>query len=80
MVQLKFEDMDKLFFMKVLGVPGTTPTEAIYLEPGVLPIGVIIKARRLNYLFTILTSDQSGMLSSSSLNGITPQWGTGLSR
>ena len=58
----EFEDMDKLFFMKVLGVPGTTPTEAIYLELGVLPIGVIIKARRLNYLYTILTSDESGML------------------
>ena len=58
----EFEDMDKMFLMKVLGVPGSTPTEAFYLELGVLPISVIIKARRLNYLHTVLSADKKGML------------------
>ena len=58
----EFEDLDKVFLRKVLGVPGSTPSEAFYLELGILPIGTIIKARRLNYLHTILTGDRKGML------------------
>ena len=44
----EFEDLDRMFFTKLLGVPGSTPCEAFYLELGVLPISVIIKAMRLN--------------------------------
>ena len=51
----EFENLDKTLLRKVLGVPGSTPSEAFYLELGILPVGTIIKARRLNYLHTILT-------------------------
>ena len=58
----EFENLDKLFFKKLLDVPRSTPSEAYYLEFGVLPIGVTIKARRLNYLHSILSRDKKGML------------------
>ena len=57
----EFESLDKLFFRRLLEVPLTTPGEAFYLELGALPISVVIKARRINYLRTILTR-KSGML------------------
>ena len=37
-------------------------TEAFFLEMGAIPIGVIIQARRINYLHSILRRDQSGKL------------------
>ena len=58
----EFENLDKLFFRRLLKVPQSTPTEAFYLEMGAVPIGIIIKARRLNYLHSILRGDRSGML------------------
>ena len=58
----EFENLDRLFFKKLLGVPDSTPGEAYCLEFGALPLGVILKARRINYLHSILKSDQNGML------------------
>ena len=58
----EFENLDRLFFRKLLSVPVTTPHEAFYLEFGILPIKYIIKARRFNYLRSILTKDKNGML------------------
>ena len=58
----EFEDLDKLFLRKLLSVPISTPSEAFYLELGILPIGRVIKARRINYLHAILTSDKQGKL------------------
>ena len=48
--------------VKLLEVPISTPSESYYLELGVLPISVIIKARRINYLHDILSRDKSGMM------------------
>ena len=58
----EFEQLDQLFFAKLLGVPKTTPSEAFYLELGVLPINAILKGRRINYLHSILQRDQNSML------------------
>jgi hypothetical protein len=58
----EFEILDKLFFKKLLGVPNSTPGEAYCLEFGVLPQGVILKARRINYLHSILKGNKNGML------------------
>ena len=58
----EFEALDKMFLRKVLGTPGSTPSEALYLELGILPISVIVKARRVNYLHSILSRDEKGML------------------
>ena len=51
-----------LFFQKFLCVPFSTPAAAFYLELGVMPISVILKVRRLNYLHNILTGPKSGTL------------------
>ena len=48
----EFEAIDKLFLKKLLSTPSSTPNEALYLELGILPIGVIVKARRINYLLS----------------------------
>ena len=58
----ELEALDKMFFRRVLGVPGSTPSEAYHLEFGVLPFGVIIKAKRINYLHKILSGNKTGML------------------
>ena len=41
----------------------TTSHEAFFLELGIVPLGVIFKKRRINYLHYILTNDESEMLS-----------------
>ena len=56
------EKVDRSFLSKILGLPQTTPVPALYLETGTIPIGIIIKQRRLNYLNTILRSSKEGML------------------
>ena len=58
----QFEDLDLTLLRKLLKVPFSTPSEAFYLELGIIPIGVIIKARRVNYLHYILTREESEML------------------
>ena len=58
----EFENLDRLFFRRLLEVPATTPSEAYYLEFGILPPSVIIKARRINYLHNILKRDKTSML------------------
>ena len=40
----------------------TTPCEAYYLEMGVLPISVLLRARRITYLHCILNRDKKSML------------------
>ena len=58
----ELEDVDKLLLRKLLNVPETTPKDAFFLELGILPIGIIIKARRVNYLHYLLTRDTSEMI------------------
>jgi hypothetical protein len=57
----EFSNLDRLFFRRLLGLQ-TTPDEYYYLVFGVIPINLTIKARRINYLHTILSSESSGML------------------
>ena len=40
----------------------TTPTEYLYLETGTIPILYILKCRRINYLYYLLTCNQEEML------------------
>jgi hypothetical protein len=53
-----------MFFRNLLEVPTSTPLESFFLEMCAIPIGVIIKARRVNYLYSILSRKEDGMLSS----------------
>jgi 3-deoxy-D-manno-octulosonate 8-phosphate phosphatase KdsC-like HAD superfamily phosphatase len=58
----EFEDLDRTLLMKILKVPFSTPGEAFYLELGILPIGVILKARRANYMHYLLKRKENEML------------------
>ena len=57
-----FEDLDRTLLRKIMKVPFSTPSEAFYLELGILPISIIIKARRVNYLHYILRREENEML------------------
>ena len=58
----KLESVDKLLLRKILGAPISTPIEALYLELGILRIGTIIKARRINFLHYMLNRHESEMI------------------
>ena len=58
----KLESVDKLLLRKILKTPISTPIEAIYLELGILTIGTIIKARRINFLHYLLRREESEMI------------------
>ena len=66
----EFENLDHIFFRRLFRVPKSTPIEAFYLETGAVPIGIIIKKRRLNYLHSILRRRDASMLYSF----FTTQW------
>ena len=59
----EFEDLDIQLLKKILQVPVSTPQEGFFLELGIIPIGVIIKARRINYLHYLVTRSETEMLS-----------------
>ena len=58
----EFEDLDLTLLRKIMHVPFSTPSEAFFLELGIFPIGVIVKARRANYLHYILKREENEML------------------
>ena len=57
-----FEDLDRLLLRKVLKTPISTPKEALYLELGIIPLGVLIKSKRIKYLHYILSRNESEMI------------------
>ena len=48
------ESLDRILMRRILEIPTSTPKPSLYLELGVIPIGDIIKARRLLFLQYIL--------------------------
>ena len=58
----ELEELDRSLLRKILHVPSTTPKEAFYLELGILPISVMIKARRCMYLHYLLNLEKSEMI------------------
>ena len=44
-------------------MPESTPGESYFLELGILPFNVIIKARRINYLHYLLSTDETESMS-----------------
>ena len=58
----ELEELDRMLIRRALKCQVSTPKESYYLELGLLPIQHIIKARRINYLHYILTSDENAML------------------
>ena len=56
------EDLDRLLMRRILKAPISTPKEALYLELGVVPIGVLIQSRRINFLHYLLSRNESEMI------------------
>ena len=54
--------MDKILLCKILETPTSTPTPALYLELGLVPLSFKIKAKRIIYLYEILKRNDSEML------------------
>ena len=57
------ETIDLLFLRQLLGAPKGTPKEMFYLELGIIPFRDIIRARRLNFLHTILNEESNSLVS-----------------
>ena len=58
----ELEDLDLVLLRKVMKVPLTTPTEAFYLELGLITIGTILKMRRVKYVHYLLQRSEDNML------------------
>ena len=58
----ELENLDLTLLRKVMRVPFSAPTEAYYLELGILSIETIIKKRRINYLHYLLNRKEDEML------------------
>ena len=58
----ELEDLDRLLLRRILRAPVSTPKEALYLELGVVPLGVLIQARRINYMHNLLNRSESEMV------------------
>ena len=58
----EFEKLDRLLLRKILAVPFSTPQEAFYLELGIVPISVVIKIRRLQYLHNLVNRKEKEMI------------------
>ena len=56
------EKGDMLLLRKILAVPESTCTEALFLETGCLDIETIIKGRRLKFLHYLVKVDKNTML------------------
>ena len=65
-----FENLDIVLLRRILKSPTSTPKEAFYLELGLIPLGVVIKAKRINYLHNIVTRKESEMI----FNFFKAQW------
>ena len=48
---------------RILGAPDSTCIESLYLELGLIPIRILIKARRTNYLHYLIQLKEEEMLS-----------------
>ena len=62
--------MDKLLLRKICESPNSTCIESLYLELGIVPINILIKSRRINYLHYLANLKESEMLAKM----FTAQW------
>ena len=57
------ESPDRKLLKRILGLPSSAPSAELYLELGLMRIGTILKARRLNFLHYLTKLTRSEMLS-----------------
>ena len=58
----ELEKLDILLLRRILAAPTSSCIESLYLELGLIPIGTIIRARRLNYLHYLMSQPKQSML------------------
>ena len=58
----EFEDLDRLLLRRILKAPISTPQEALYLELGLIPIGILIQAKRIKFLHYLLSRKETEMI------------------
>ena len=56
------EEVDKLLIRRILEAPASACIESLYLEMGLIPLSIMIKARRVNYLHYLVNLNKSEML------------------
>ena len=59
----ELEEVDKLLLRRILKATSSVCIESLYLELGLTPINIIIKARRINYLHYLVRLGENDMLS-----------------
>ena len=59
----QLEEIFRMLIRGILEVPSSSCIESLYLELGLIPIHIIIKARRVNYLHYLATLKENEMLS-----------------
>ena len=59
----ELEEVDRLLLRKIFNTQISCPKEALFLESGAIPIGIMIKSRRLNYLNYLVKENEDSMLS-----------------
>ena len=57
----ELELVDRLLLRRILSLPITTCTEALYLESGCLDISTIVKGRRVMFLHSVVNSEKVSM-------------------
>jgi hypothetical protein len=58
----ELESVDRLLLRRILSVPESTCTEALYLETGCVNIGTILKGKRIKYLHYLVNHDKNSTL------------------
>ena len=56
------EQIDRVFFSRLFSTPKSTPFEAIFLECGVMNIGMYIKCRRVIYFHNLINRPRSQII------------------
>ena len=56
------QQVDYMMLRKVLAVPSSVSIESLYLELGIIPLNIILKSRRINYLHYLANQKENSML------------------
>ena len=58
----ELEKIDKILLRRILEAPDSACIESLYLELGLIPLHIILKARRINYLHYLTNLSENEML------------------
>ena len=58
----RLERVDCMLLQKLFQVPSSTPTASLYLETGCIPIRLVMKMKRVMYLYHILTREEDALI------------------